>query len=468
LQNKEFPGKEACTWISRGDVNSPVITPWNGALSPDGLKYVLDTSVRPPALGVTVVNQNSGDGCLPAFTRLQFGITTNEIAKCKIDYNLTSGFDEMTYYFGDSASAYNHTQEMRLPGPDIFTANGSASPIFKNDGTTRLYVRCQDANGNYNVDAYSISYCVDKSPDTTAPKIEGTSIDSGSPVQFGADNVPIEVYTNEPATCKWSRMGQDYETMENIMECATDASEINAQLSYTCTTNLTGIEDNKENNFFFRCKDKPDKPESERNEMAQSYPFMLRGSLELNIIGTGPNGTISGSTDTVQVDLTAETDDGAEEGKAQCFISPEKVETSFALMAETNSHLHKQTLGLTTGDYTYYFKCVDLGGNSAEASASFSVFVDKDAPKVARVYRDNAENALRIVTNEAAECTYSTAAAGCNFNLADGTKMVYTDATKRTDSLLQWSASTIYYIKCKDAYNNQPSPNDCSIVVASV
>lgn len=470
LLNKEKPGEEKCAWINPKDVNSPTITPWVGVLSPQGLKYVEDKSIRPPALGVKIVRTVAPNGCLQAYTPLVFGITTNEPAQCRVDTNHTANFDAMNFYLGESGSfSYNHTQRMKLPGPDAINETeikaGGGVPLLKNDGTMQIFVRCRDANNNSNVDEYSVKFCVDPSPDTTPPYIESTSIISGSPVRFGADNVYTEFYVNEPAECKWSIQDKSYGDMENNMSCALTPGEINAQLSYTCATNLTGVKNDAENKYFIRCKDKPDKADSERNVMTQSYPFSLKGSQQLNIIRVGPNGTISGSTDSVNVDLEVETDDGSSEGRAFCYFSGTGANDSYIQMFETDSFRHKQTLQLTSGAYTFYYKCLDWGGNSAENSTTFSVLADKYAPVVSRIYKDAV--GLKVVTNEDAECVYSLVS--CNYVFADGLAMIYDPANMvRTNSYAEWKPNTVYYIKCRDSFGNEPTPNECSVIARPV
>lgn len=465
LLNKDMPGKEKCSWVSRNDAKSPTITPWKEAFRPtdQNLKFVTDTSARPPALGVKIVREGNNP-CLQAYTKLEFGLTTDEPAQCKVDIAHTKNISAMTYYFGDTAAYdYNHTQIMRLPGPNI--TEEQTSPLFTNDGTMSMFVRCMDGNGNSNDDEYKISFCVDKGPDTTAPRIESTSITSGNPVRFGADKVHLEVYVNEPAECKWSMESKPFDNMENTMNCATSPGEINALMTYTCSGNMTGIKNDAENKYYFRCKDQPDKPDNVRNVMVQSYEFVLKGSKELNIMSTGPNETISGSTETVAVDLEVETDDGAEEGKAYCFFSPSGLKDTYTEMFETNNYKHKQTLYLTTGNYKYYFRCIDLGGNTDEGITGFSVFVDKSAPIVTRVYKEEATG-LRVATNEDAECAYSQT--NCNFVFDEGTKMTYFNPSVKDLNFVEWKPNMRHYIKCRDMYGNEPSPNECSVIVKSV
>lgn len=455
--------EERCTWVNPKDVKSPTIEPWLQALKPTGLRYIPDNAIRPPNRGVKVV-RGGASGCLQAFTPLEFGVILNEPAQCKIDYNHTAKFDDMQFFVGGSNyHRYNHTQKMKLPGPDINGSDDAIVPELKNNGFFSLFVRCRDANKNENVDEFVFNFCVDPSHDTTPPIIEGTSISNGGFVQYNADKVPIEVYTNEPAECKWSRESKDYKDMENMMKCFTDTYQINADLNYVCTGNLTGIKNQEDNTFYFRCKDQPGKAESERNVNTQSTPLILKGSQPLNILEVSPNATIFGSTDTVPVDLKVKTDDGAEEGKSICYFSTTGQRDSYIAMFETNSFEHRQQLDLTSGNYQFYFRCIDLGGNSADGNNSFSVFVDKQAPRVTRAYKDEG---LKIVTDEDAECVYSLNS--CNYEFKDGLPMIYSNPSMKKNHFAEWKSSVTYYVKCQDLYGNTPSPNDCSIVAGAI
>jgi hypothetical protein len=449
--------------VSPKDVTSPIITPWDASLRPTGLVYNPDNAIRPGARGVRITSTAS-DGCLQAFTPLQFGVTTNEPAQCKIDYNRTIAFDNMRYYFGESNYyEYNHTQVMRLPSPN--STDSDMSPLLQNDGSMSLYVRCRDANGNANIDEYSISFCVQKGPDTTPPIIESTSITDGSAVQYNADSVPIDVYVNEPATCKWSSLDKSYDDMENTMSCATEASQVNANLQYTCSSSLTGVVNQQNNTYYFRCKDQPNADESARNVMTQSYVLSLRGSQSLAIVSVGPNSTITASTSSVPVDLTVETSAGADTGKAVCKFSPTGAADSYIDMYNTNDVFHKQTLSLTAGAYTYYIRCIDSGGNSADAVTTFSVATDTSAPAVTRVYKQGADT-LQIVTNEDAQCVYSLTS--CNYDIKDGLPFSYASTDSQQVHTIPWKTNTPFYIKCRDKYGNEPSPNTCSIIATGL
>ena len=438
--------EEKCIWKSKNDVTSPTITPWEDALRPTGLRYVpLET--RPNARGTRIVSAN-GD-CLDAFTPLEFGITNNEPAQCKIDFR-NGNLSTMQFFFGGSNYfVTNHTQKMKLP-------SGNADGLtLQNDGTFDLYVKCQDANGNVNEDVYVIEYCVKKGPDTTPPVIVDTSITSGSPVRFGANAVPLEVYTQEPAQCKWSRTSKPYDDMENRFTCATAPTQLNGDLSYTCAGNMTGVLDRAENQFYIRCQDYAN------NTMAQSYPFVLKGSQPLTILETSPNGTLYGATTTVPVTLGVKTDAGAEAGKASCYYSAPATLGEPIKFFATESFTHSQQVDVTAGFHQYSVLCIDAGGNTANRTVNFTMIIDQLAPRVTRVYR---EEALKVVTNEAAECTYSLTS--CTFELDDGIKMQYTRPDVQNQHFVDWKSSLTYYVKCVDKYGNQPDPGECSVVVS--
>ncbi len=452
---------EKCVWVNPNDATSPTITPWDKVLT-DGHKYV-SHDTRPPALGTKITKDGSANGCLKAFTPLTFGILTNEPAQCKVDLDHKETYDEMQFFFGNSnLFTYNHSQTFSLPSPNAVNAE---APEFQNDGKYDFFVRCRDKNGNENVDEYAIQFCVDPSPDTTPAVIVDTSITSGSAVRFGVGTVPLQVYVNEPAECKWSTQDKTYETMENPMSCATSLSQINARELYTCSTNLNGIVDRQENTFYFRCKDKPNAPENERNVNVNSYVFKLRGSQPLNIIGVSPNGTITGSTQTVPVDLKVTTDDGADEGVAICSFSPTGAQNSYVTMFDTEKVESTQHLNLGTGNYNYQVRCVDLGGNAAQANITFNVLVDTTAPLISRVYHDSANNALKIVTNEDAECVYSLNS--CNYNFNEGIALLYVTPSNKHAHYAEWQPNLVYYLKCKDSFGNEPAPNACSLVASA-
>jgi hypothetical protein len=441
-----------CVWVNKNDVKPPVIETDEEALL-EGYVYKPDNTISPPDSGVVVYNKNSKDGCAKAFTPLKFGVKLNEPAKCKIDYSRKQSFDEMNYFLGSSSFDYEHEQVMSLPGSENLEAEGIT---VQNGGEYELYVICQDANGNYNLANFVFKFCIDEGPDTTPPLIVTTSVLNGAPVAYNQNSTALEVYTNEPADCKWSKLDQDYEDMENSMSCSSSVLEMNAQMVYKCKTILTGLKNNFENKFYFRCEDKP-QAASGRNVNQESYVFSLHGTKPLYIESVKPNETIKDSTDTVKVTLEAKTAAGYNEGEAECYYSETGEEDDYLLFYETKSYEHSQDLYLPEGNYEYWIKCLDLGGNSDVRKTKFKVETDSSSPIVTRAYHE--ENYLKLITNEKSECVYDTT--NCNYLFEDGTPITNTDGITHFTT---WNTNINYYIKCIDEYGNEPLPNKCSIV----
>jgi len=465
-------GQEKCEWVNRNDAISPGIKPWNQVLT-NGYVYA---QVKPrPAGGGSATSgmviqratdNANGNKCIDPYTPIEFGILTYneknqaEPAQCKIEYTHKNSFSEMGYYFGDS-NLYltNHSQKLSMPSiSSLRTINENESeglPMEQTPGEYTFYVRCADANGNENRDEFAVRFCIDEGPDMTAPTIKGTNFgNQTTPVPFGQDNLSIEVYTNEPAKCFWEREDRDYTYMGNEMTCSNTVWEMNAELLYTCHTTLTSIEDRENNEFFFRCVDLAG------NAMQEGYQFTVIGTQPLDIIATSPNGTIAGSTSVVKTTLHVETANGYNNGESRCFYSPTGENSSYIEFFYNTSeftNVHDQILDLGSGTYAYYFRCIDLGGNSAMNSTTFTLETDRDPPLIVRAYNEN--NQLLVITDESSDCRYT--AQSCSFNFNDGLIMSNANSTVHE---AEWKEQN-YYIKCADGYNNQPYPTECSIVV---
>ncbi|MCX6749707.1 MAG: hypothetical protein NTW17_03115 [Candidatus Pacearchaeota archaeon] len=452
--------EELCIWKNRNDVNPPEIQAWTEALTTD-YKYIPDTAISPPDRGVKIVPTNNNAGCVEAYTALSFGVKLNEAAKCKLDSANKQNFSEMRWFFDSSStSRYNHSQTMSLPNIEALEADNIT---IENNGRISLYARCQDANGNANTGNFVFNFCVNKGPDNTAPNIITTSIINGMPIRFNVTSVDLSVYVNEPAECKWSKTDQSYNSMETNMSCSTSATQVNAQGLYRCSTTLTGLNDNVDNNFYFRCKDQPHlriTNESRRNVNSQSYKFTLKGTRSLVIDSVKPNGTIKDSTDVIKVTLEAKTSAGFHEGDSLCSYNGSGTSNQFNEFLNTGTHEHSQDLYLAEGDYIYNIQCTDLGGNSDTDTVSFRVESDSEAPIVVRAFHEG--NYLKIVTNEEASCVYSNSnSLECNYDFKDGISMQSLENNKHQTS---WDSDKTFYIKCKDEFGNSPMPDECSII----
>ncbi|MBS3099647.1 hypothetical protein J4463_00315, partial [Candidatus Pacearchaeota archaeon] len=467
--------KELCIWGNPKDVTSANIAPWKEVLT-EGYAYT-NIKPRPPSWGTSITPKGAVSGCIAAFSPIEFGIQTNKPAQCKLSLKMTETFDEMEFYFGETnLYDYNHSQKMNIPNPraidEIATANNETTGglEIQNDNNYNLYVRCSSKNGYYNKDPYVIKFCVDEGPDLTPPAIEETSIESGQPVASGVDNVTISVYTNEPTNCRWARdTDQSFEQMPNEMKCYNSLTDLRPNMLYECETTLSGIKDSQENNFYFKCEDQPWKDKADRNKMATGYKFTLLGTKPLNIDKTSikpvAGTTVSGATSTVTIDLELQTQNGFNKGEAECYYSTDN--DNFISFFETNSYKHKQSQDLTSGFYNYYIKCIDLGGNQDSAVTNFTVFVDTFPPQVVRVMYDT--NRLKIITDENAECRYSTDTnVKCNFDIdaGNGNPMPHEPSDDKKVHLASWTPEQTYYVKCKDESGKQPDPTQCTIILS--
>ena len=460
-QNCELVNKgtteEQCVWVNRNDVTAPIITAWEEGLLSADYSYNPDSAILPPDRGVKVQYSLSDDSCIPAFTPLRIGIQSNEPAKCKVDLLRKDDFEKMGFEMSSGLLQYNHTFSLSLPGSDNLNSSGIE---VQNDGNYDLFVRCEDANGNSNVGTFVFKYCVDKGPDVTPPLIVATSVPNKAPVAFNQTALNLEVYTNEPSECKWSHNNREYDLMETQMTCDSFISNNNAQGLYTCRTTLEGIKDRFVNKFYFRCQDKPQSLENERNENQESFEYSVVGTQALVIDYALPNDTIRDSTSAVRVPFEVKTSAGFDEGRALCYYSDTGDDEDYVQFFESDSHLHKQDLFLPSGSYIYYIRCIDLGGNSDDENITFTVESDNQNPNVVRAYHE--EQYLKLITDEEAKCVYDVV--DCSYPIESGIPITEIDGTNH---FTDWNLKRNLYVKCQDLYGNQPLPDQCSIVVKS-
>jgi len=447
-----------CVWKDPNDVNAPKIQPWEDALI-DGYSYV----PLPPVEGTGVEIKYTGKECLPFFQPFTFGVELDKEGYCKIDYERTppDGFNEMRYDFGGT-NLYkkNHTQQMSFPGIVHMEEEARRLAInLTHDGEYEFYVRCMAAsNGKANRDEFLFKFCIDKGPDTTSPEIRGFNWPDQAPIAYFKEGdlreVNVQVYVNEPAQCKWDHKDTNYAEMENSLTCSNSVGNFNAQLSYSCTGKLTGLENNQQNKFYFRCND------SFGNVNIQSKPLTLIGTRPLAISSVKPNATtIKDSTNSIKVTLKATTSEGYKQGEATCYYSPTGAAGSYIIFSNTNSYTHSEDRWLGPGNYDLFIRCIDLAGNSDNKEISFTVETDTSAPTIVRVFREGQN--LKIITDEEASCVYDNI--DCLYNFDDGITLG-SEGGDKIHSIV-WNPDKNFYIKCQDEFENQPAPQSCSLVV---
>jgi hypothetical protein len=461
----ENTGLATCDYVGKNDVKPPEIKPWREVLL-ENYMYNPDTTISPPDKGVSVDNTASDDGCTDYYTPISFGVSLDRPAMCKYTLDTREdSYENMPDLFLPSSnglSTYNHSIVLSIP--DLTGEEGTV-PVSES-GEHELFVRCKGENGVSSPINYVFKFCISKQPDTSAPEIILTNPLNGFPITSGTTSTKVDVYLNEPSDCKWSHTtGQTYDTMAGTMTCTSTADK---NMLYQCSGTLDGLTSST-NKFYFKCKDRS----VNQNTMPEDYPYTLLGTQPLVIDSVGPTGIIKGSSNKVQVTLTARTSSGYKEGAANCLYNRRcwsntgstESYTLFNYPANTklfSAYQHSQDLFLPAGTYTCSIKCMDIGGNADIETTTYSVEVDQDAPIVARVY--NEDNLLKIVTNEKAECVYDIL--DCNYNFGDGTAM--TDSEDGLSHTTSWNTRNNLYIKCKDDYDNQPASGTCNIVVRAI
>jgi len=422
-----------CIWKDQ-DKTPPVISPWQEILTP-GYSYEKISEKAYSIVNAT----NTKDKCLTVNKLFTFGVALDKLGACKIADHLTKDFTSMDSFMnGDTSFTENHSQTLKLPG-----------------GNYEYYVRCSNVNGNTNSEEFEFKFCIEEGADIRQPTITGFSLLDKTPITYfdesSVHEIAIETYTDEESKCKWDVVDRSYEQMENSLGGCTTGTSVN----YLCSGTLTGLENEKENKFYFRCMD------TAGNVMTESKPLTLIGTKPLSIDSVEPTegAVIKGSSNKIDVTLKAKTS-GYKGGEAICLYSKTGEVNDYIKFDNTQSYQSDHVLSLVAGSYHYYIKCVDMGGNIAQKDITFTVETDFTPPVVTRAYNDNGK--LKIVTNENASCVYSKDNnIGCGYNFEDGLKFTTSNNIEHT---IPWDTKNTFYIKCKDDYGNYQH-GDCSITI---
>ena len=450
-------GDSFCFWNNKNDIQPPVINASVEALS-TGYEYRPYNPVPsyPEERGVIIKDTKSSDGCISPFSKLTFGVSLNEPANCKIDFQRPVDYKSMAQYMGGIST--NHNQTILVP---------ALNKTLGKDNLLDLFVRCQDSNGNADPHDFVFQMCLQKGPDTTPPQIKLTSPENGAQIPHSETNAKADFYVNEPATCKWDFKDLDYDKMSYNMTCATKATQLNNYLSYTCSANLTGIKSTAPTNYFVRCRDQPNVPNVTKNTNSQSYKYTLQSSEALVISSVSPNNTeIRDSTNPSLVTINAKTIGGTYDGRALCYVGEENSRSAgikYTVFDNSgNSSVHSTVIPVSTnGEHTYYVKCEDGAGNSDTEKINFNVSIDLSPPTIARAYYDSGN--LKFITDEKANCAYSTSGCDFTFNVNQNDGVAIDNGVLQTDHIVDWKTDTDLNIKCLDSYGNGPSTGKCTM-----
>jgi succinate dehydrogenase/fumarate reductase-like Fe-S protein len=143
------------------------------------------------------------------------------------------------------------------------------------------------------------------------------------------------------------------------------------------------------------------------------------------------------------------------------------IDEEFAILHQGK---HNETLnGSKEGMlYTMWARCRDTWHIEAIDSTRFYVLLDEQKPIIIRMYHDiTVGDYLIIETDEESECVYGTSdTIKCAYNFSDGSAFTTSDMYLHA---AYWQLSSLYYIKCKDKWNNYPgkssNANQCTAVI---
>lgn len=426
---------ERCITNNPNDVSSPKIKPLYNNIT-EGYQYI---GVSDSGFEIKSTDNN----CIPEYTLLNFGIETDKSAQCRIGTDVTQSYDEMEAFGGKSSYIIEHKMQLVIPSPSAFkNLYNLTDAEVEAMGQINYFVKCENVNGISNIVPFAIKTCVEPGPDLTAPRITKTIPENNGFVKYGTTEQEVQIYTNEPADCKWSAENKDYNLMENSINCLAGFEDYGL-FGWPCITTLTGIDTN--NKFYIRCKDQPwlDETNTSRNAMTESYEYNIQLSKTPLIIEDfrPENGKeIMSGTEPVALDLKIKTSGGAD-GTSTCKWEGNGYSDDFP----ENSNFHIYTLtSATRGAYEIKFTCEDKAGNIAENSTSFKIKIDSSGPRITRMFYSGN---LKIITDENAECRYGLSS---KTNWENATEM----SGIELEHTAEWQLKN-YYVQCKDEYGNK-------------
>ncbi len=484
LNKKSDEGYEKCITGNPNDLAAPIITP---ALELNGKRVFSNEqyNYREGTSSVRIIYEGEGGGaagCVPAYSPVTIAFTTNEEAICRIIYNSEEVgtpqgtpkeiFESMGLM--DEGGSYVKNHSLRLSSRVTATTDALdyADYVLDNGGNYEFYVRCTDYWGNTNTNHYSFRFCVQQGPDRYPPKITKTIPETGDYVRAGVSVIEdFQIHTDEPVECRWDVRRVNYEYMNYEFErCSTNVDDYISGFNYGCRGNLTQFRSGEENIYYVACKDQPElkgtAKESQRNT-ADPYTVRLIGTRGLLIqsvrINERPNGTILRSPEPyMKINLNVFTASGAESGKAKCTYGINGAGHSLFYNGGSTEYLtsNKDEFTMESGFYKVDILCSDVVGNEVGTYVNFTIELDNIAPAIVRAFKESSSDSLKIITDEAAHCVYSTTS--CVYKFEEGTPIRTTNGLEHYTS---WDSSNDLYIKCADEFENAPLDGVCSIIL---
>jgi len=418
---------------------------------------------------------------IKAHTEVSFKFTTTEPANCRFDSDLSEGLREST-----NANEENFEQ---LSDTDDYSSwsteeekNEASFPtdhelIFSGlpSGEHDYYIACKDHNNVYGT-IMKLKFTVEEGPDTQVPIIKeyivnGEEQESPAYVMAGGETFEITLKVSEQdngdeeVVCRWSKNRENFESMEkengeNEVGCSLEEGYFNCDFSDTKALPLDITK--TEEKFYFACKDGQGNFNND-GWPSSGYEIIQTSELVMDLI------FVSGETCSLseegyicydgEISLGISLTGGAENGKSICRYEGSKNEQvvfsdEFAEEWENEYTLEHSLLG---GDYDYTIICHDKAGNEAKQSVKVSIEEDLTSPQFIKVSGLSGGFRILVSDENLITCKYSNTVK--NFNFDSETKLL--DINPKENNYYEADCDCgagIYYVKCKDLYNNKMNP----------
>lgn len=420
--------KPICFNIFKNDSSSPAIT----------FKSISGGNRFTSSVNGVQIKDSSGN-CIEKYKKINFEIQTNERAICR--WGLSS------------QGEYESLPELMISDQVYDLEHRIENLSLSSDERLRIFIKCADPNGNFNINDFIVDICISPQPDISETIIDSFVPSSSSYIKKDSSNISFEAYLNEPSECRYDIIpGTSFEAMPNKMAC--NKLQLDA-VERTCSSLLENLMPG-ENKIYIKCNDTSGNINSDD---WQYIIFVTEQALAIDSIkpenGTSINRPLS--TDN-PLFLEVKTSGGAFSGNSECrfeFENESGWRDNFP-EPDSTSHSYSFTSNIPSRDYFFRIMCTDKAGNTAEGVSWFTFEFDSDPPKIIRIFKNS--GFLTFTTDEEAICYYGLK--DCNFNAAEGNKITVDFSLAHK---IKWDASKTYFIKCKNRWDNINS--GCSAVI---
>lgn len=390
-QNCQYLKEEKkCVEVKSDDRTAPVI---QNCVAKD-LGTRADYNVESSVQGCKITNE------VPAFSTLAVKFNLDEVAQCKLFSVAGKKFEDVGLQLDGGFYDKEHYLLFDIRNVSLQTIEGC-----RDGNLCTGYVRCKDKKGNAMNADYFVNFKLRDAPDIAKPRIVETLVESGASVSASVSEVDFFMYVHEPSGIKECRYNKnsdvDISQMPESQKFDCENQEDVTKGGNKCSTKLKGIEEDKENKYYFRCSD------NAGNKMDVGYEFVIKGTKPLGITShTLPTGEILMPIQTLSITTT---------DKSDCSYNLDnKEELDFGITGVTTS---TQQVNLSVGNHNLNVACTDEAGNQVTTSSAFNVntpdlIIKEISPSNTSVYTNNIPFAAKttggVYQNGDSNCVYST------------------------------------------------------------